>query len=214
MDNSLIVFAKAPVPGLAKTRMIPVLGEKGAAELQRELILRTLKQNTSPKQWDTQLWCAPDLNHPIFSHAKQQYDLELFTQLEGDLGLKMGYAFKVALSKYPHAVIVGTDCPAMNAAIIRQSFAALLSGNDAVVVPALDGGYTLLGLKQCHPSIFKGINWGSTSVMEQTRERLKALNWKVAELEPMWDLDEPQDLERYNDLKNNSGFGNRMAAGI
>lgn len=213
-EHALMIFAKAPVPGLAKTRMIPALGKAGAADLQRELTLHAVRETLSPNQWDTQLWCAPDMTHPLFEHIRVQHDLELFTQVGKDLGKRMHYAFSVVLARHPYAVVMGTDCPALNAATIRQSFAALVAGYDAVVVPAEDGGYVLLGMRTPDARVFKNIDWGSGRVIAQTRKRFRELKWNVLELETLWDVDVPEDLDRYQRFKGQSGFSDRIAANI
>ncbi|MDH5545552.1 MAG: TIGR04282 family arsenosugar biosynthesis glycosyltransferase [Gammaproteobacteria bacterium] len=200
----LMVFAKAPVAGYSKTRLIPELGADGAANLQKELITRTLVNCVDKKHWQTQLWCAPDCEHDVFSKAKKQYDAELYAQCSGDLGQRMQTAFEYNLSNAEtqpcHVVIVGTDCPAMNAARVRQAFAALLAGSDVVINPAEDGGYVLLGMKVVYKQLFDEIPWGSSEVMQQTRRRAKNLRLSVSELAELWDVDEIDDFRRYQAL--------------
>lgn len=209
--KALIVFAKAPIPGLSKTRLIPALGEEGAAKLQAELIHRQLQRCISVSEWDTQLWCKPDSSHDVFQQCLSDWPISLHEQPVGDLGEKMYLAFKQVLAEYPSAVIVGTDCPAMKAAIIRQAFAALANGNDAVFAPAEDGGYVLLGLKRAERGVFQEITWGSAQVFRQSMRAAKEKGLSVSLLETMWDLDEVEDLHRYTQLKRvESGLGDGM----
>ena len=108
----------------------------------------------------------------------------------------MQHAFARALSVARHAVLVGTDCPALTVSHLRQAAHALAGGNDAVVVPAEDGGYVMLGLNRCDAELFHGIEWGSAKVMAATRERLRRLRWRWKELETLWDIDRPEDYRR------------------
>ena len=198
--RALIIFAKAPVPGYAKTRLIPALGEQGAADLHRSLCLRTIERNISPTEWDTLLWCAPDQRAEFFQDVKKVCDLELFDQPEGDLGHKMFKAFEQVLGQYDQAVIIGTDCPVMEAARVRQAFAALSEEFAAVINPAEDGGYVLLGLKGAQASVFKDIKWGGGDVFLHTRQRMDEVNLSYKVLEVLWDVDDADDFKRYQAL--------------
>lgn len=200
MKRALMIFAKAPVPGFAKTRLIPVLGEQGAADLHGELCARTIKHCVSPSEWSTFLWCAPDQNHAFFQQQKERHSLSLLSQCEGDLGTKMFCAFEQTLQEYDQVVIVGTDCPEMEAARVRQAFAALSRGVAAVVNPADDGGYVLLGLTQVKSELFNGIGWGKNSVWTETRQKLAALGIDYEQLETLWDVDDSVGLQRYHAL--------------
>jgi hypothetical protein len=93
-------------------------------------------------------------------------------------------------------VLVGTDCPALTADYLAQAFALLDGGADAVVGPAEDGGYILIGLRRTDKRLFDGVAWGTASVLDETRARLAALGWSWQELETLWDVDRPEDLER------------------
>ncbi|MDH5218295.1 MAG: TIGR04282 family arsenosugar biosynthesis glycosyltransferase [Gammaproteobacteria bacterium] len=201
--RALIIFAKAPVPGYAKTRLIPELGEQGAADLHKALCLRTIKQSISPVEWDTLLWCAPDQQARFFQDIKKTHGLDLFDQPEGDLGQKMFNAFEQVLEKYDQAVIIGTDCPVMEAARVRQAFAALSDGFAAVINPAEDGGYVLLGLKKSQPIVFKDIKWGGADVYLHTMQHMDEARLSYKELEVLWDVDDADDLKRYLALRSN-----------
>ena len=198
--RALIIFAKAPAPGYAKTRLIPELGEQGAADLHKALCLRTIGQNIYPAEWDTLLWCAPNQNAEFFQEIKEAYNLELFDQPEGDLGHKMSKAFERVLEQYDQAVIIGTDCPVMEAARVRQAFAALSEGFAAVINPAEDGGYVLLGLKSPQAIAFEDIKWGGSDVFLHTRQRMEEAGLSCKELELLWDVDDANDFRRYQAL--------------
>ncbi len=188
------ILARAPVPGAAKTRLIPALGAVGAARLQRWMLQRTVAMALVADVGPVSLWCAGDPAHPDFAVCRAFGRVDLHPQAEGDLGERMLAA--VASSPTPAGtLVIGTDCPALGAAQLRES-ARALGGNDAVVIPAEDGGYVLIGMKTPAPEAFAGVDWGSARVMAQTRQRLAALGWRWHEADPLWDVDLPQDLER------------------
>jgi len=114
-------------------------------------------------------------------------------QGEGDLGARMARAAQRVLAAGDAVVLIGTDCPALDAGVLRQAAAALRS-SDAVMVPSADGGYALLGLRRFHPSLFEGIVWSTPSVAAVTRARLAALGWATQLLAPLHDIDEAADL--------------------
>jgi len=188
----IAVLAKAPVAGLAKTRLIPHLGADGAAALQRWLLRHTLATVHASGVGPVTLWCAPDTRNPDFAACRVQGTLRLRRQPAGDLGHRMHAA--VTASPDP-ALIVGTDCPALTPALLREAAAALRE-RDAVVIPAEDGGYVLIGLRQPAPAIFQGVDWSTDRVMAQTRQRLQAAGLTWHELAPLWDVDRAEDVRR------------------
>jgi rSAM/selenodomain-associated transferase 1 len=188
------ILARAPVPGAAKTRLIPALGAEGAARLQRWMLQRTVAMALVADVGPVSLWCAGDPAHPDFAVCRAFGRVDLQPQPEGDLGERMLAA--IASSSTPAGtLVIGTDCPALGAAQLRES-ARALGDNDAVVIPAEDGGYVLIGMKTPAPEAFAGVDWGSARVMAQTRQRLAALGWRWHEADPLWDVDLPQDLDR------------------
>jgi rSAM/selenodomain-associated transferase 1 len=191
------IFAKAPLPGYAKTRLIPKLSATGAADVQTKLIWQTLSTVCSAAAFDTSLWCAPDGDHPFFLACADAFNIQLVAQPSGDLGTKMDSAFVALASNATPLVLVGTDCPALTAQHIADAHAALQQGEDAVFIPAEDGGYALIGLRQSQPALFVDMPWGTADVMSQTRQRLRdqGLCWR--ELVTLWDVDEPADHERW-----------------
>ena len=196
-----MVFAKAPTPGLVKTRLIPALGEQGAAELQRQLIERTLRTAAQAALGALELWCAPGTDDPFFAACARRHALCLRAQSEGDLGTRMAHALEGASAAGASGLLIGCDIPALTPAYLREAAAALRGGNDAVFGPAEDGGYVLVGLARNPPAqLFAHIPWGTAAVMQETRARLARLNWRWSELAPMWDLDRPEDLARFRQL--------------
>ncbi len=186
-------MAKAPVAGLAKTRLIPALGAAGAAALAERMLAHAAQVAADATPDTLEVCAAPDTNHPAFGRLTRDRGPQLTTQGIGDLGQRMHRAFLRVLARHDRAVMIGTDAPALDAAILRQALAALTE-HDAVFVPALDGGYALIGLRQPQACLFEAMAWGTAGVMPHTRDRLKAAGLRWAELPPVADVDEPADL--------------------
>jgi uncharacterized protein len=190
----IIVMAKAPVSGYAKTRLIPALGAPGAAALAECLLERTLDQALSTGLGTVDLCCAPDPSHRAFARHAGWHGIELSQQDEGDLGARMHGAFKRWFARTGRALLIGTDAPALDAPLLRRAAAALDTA-DAVFVPTADGGYALVGLRGAAPSLFAGMPWSTSAVMQRTRERLFAAGLKHVELPTLADIDEEADLK-------------------
>lgn len=195
-STRLIVFAKAPQPGAVKTRLIPLLGEEGAATLHAQLVEHTLATACAAGIGAVGLYCAPHTGDPFFGYCGSRHEISLAPQAAGDLGARMLDAFARTLPHARHAVLIGTDCPALTASHLRQAAQRLADGNDAVLIPAEDGGYALIGLGRCDTTLFQGIEWGGANVMAATRERLRQLQWRWHEFEALWDVDRPDDYRR------------------
>ena len=202
-DCHLIVFARAPVPGQVKTRLIPSMGLSAATVLYEQLVMHGLSIAINARLGPVDLWCAPSTSHPFFLQLTRKFPIALFKQAGGDLGHRMAHAFRKTLKKTSHALLIGTDCPTLTHDDLREAAEGLRRGIDAVIGPAEDGGYVLIGLRRCVPELFAGIPWGTGSVLHQTRLRLKELGWKWHELSEHWDVDRPEDVER---LKGEGGL--------
>lgn len=199
-DAAILVFAKAPVAGSAKTRLIPLLGAEGAAHAQAQLLRHCLAIAASAAPLRLQLWCDPDTSHPELQAVAAASGASLHAQQGADLGARMSHGFSTALAESAQAICIGTDCPALTAAHLRQASAHLRDGCDAVLAPAEDGGYALIGLRRETPQLFTGIDWGSGQVLAQTRERLRGCGLRWHELETLWDVDRPADWLRLQDI--------------
>jgi uncharacterized protein len=192
----ILIFAKAPVAGRVKTRLIPALGPQGAADLHKRLLLSTVIRLGAARVAPIELWCAPDPAQDPFPELAARYDeVALYGQRGADLGERMYHAARDALCRCEKVLLVGTDCPSLDAGYLRQALEALKE-HDAVLAPAQDGGYVLLGLKRAAGSLFHDMPWGGYRVAAITRDRMAAAGWKWAELPSLWDLDRPDDLER------------------
>jgi hypothetical protein len=195
------VFAKAPQPGRVKTRLAPLLGEQRAARLHGRMIESTLRTAADSRFARLELHCAPHARHSSLSPIARRHSLVLQTQGRGDLGARMRRAFERTLRTADAVVLIGTDCPVLRPADLRAAVRALQGGADAVFAPAEDGGYALIGLRRVSARLFSGIEWGSDSVMRNTRQRLRELGWRWRELRTVWDVDRPEDYARFERLR-------------
>ena len=194
MKAGIAVFARAPVPGRAKRRLVPALGEEGAADLQRRMTDRAVAAAVAARAGSVSLWCAPDTRHPSFRALGARYPVRLRVQRGRDLGERMGAAMRHMLDRHPFALLAGSDCPALGATAFRNAAEWLDGGADAVLAPALDGGYVLIGLRRFEASLFAGMAWGTDRVLAETRRRFVDLGWGWRESEPLPDIDRPSDL--------------------
>lgn len=195
-DACIMVFTRAPIPGQVKTRLIPGLGETVATTIHEYLVRHCLSVAVNADLCPVHLWCDSAPDHLLFQQLSAMYSVGFFTQTEGDLGKRMHHAFYHSLQSREYCLIVGTDCPALNAENYRQALAALKDGNDAVIIPAEDGGYVLLGLRNADSRVFEDVRWGSAGVFEQTVQRFSALDYTWKQLPALWDVDRPDDVAR------------------
>lgn len=198
-QTRLILFTRYPEPGRTKTRLIPALGAQGAAALQRRMSEAMVGQMA---QFAAQYPVALEIRYadgdPRAMEAWLACDIPCVAQGEGDLGLRLHRAFVQAfVHGARRVVIIGADCPDLGPAIFAQAFAAL-ERKDLVMGPAIDGGYYLVGLNQPAPTLFTEIPWGSGAVLAATLKQAQALNLSTHLLEPLADVDRPEDL-RYID---------------
>lgn len=193
---AIAIMAKAPIPGLSKTRLIPSIGAHAAAVLQERLTERTVATARAAAIGPAMLWCAPDLSHPSFRELLTRHAVTLKRQPAGDLGVRMRAV--IAGSGRP-TLVIGTDCPALTSDHLRAAATALQNA-DIVLTPAEDGGYVLIGAHAAHPQLFADIAWGGPTVLAATRQRIAALGLKSIELPTLWDVDTEADLARYEDL--------------
>jgi rSAM/selenodomain-associated transferase 1 len=193
MDQRLLIFAKCPVPGKVKTRLVTALGIEGATQLYTRLFARTLDLGLRLIDADLEVWLDPAVQAPGCPELLARYAVDAHSQCDGDLGRRMHQALESALRVAKKAVLIGTDCPDMNTQVLDQAFAAL-DHADVVLGPAFDGGYVLIGARKIDPLLFDDIPWGSDRVMAETRARLDRLGWVWQELAPLQDIDDPEDL--------------------
>lgn len=197
LSVSLHMLARAPRPGRVKTRLIPALGDQGACDLQRLLVERALRL---PAEGFSQrfLWLDDGPDAQLQTLA-DEHGWTLVEQPAGDLGERMRLIAALGLVESDAVMLIGNDCPALDADYLGQARTALVEAS-VVLGPAEDGGYVLLGLRQNDPLLFSDMPWGTAQVLSVTRTRLAALGWRHAELPELWDVDRPEDLQRLGSL--------------
>jgi rSAM/selenodomain-associated transferase 1 len=196
-DRTLIqVFAKAPVPGRVKTRLIPRIGQHAATELYCRLLKRALGTAAIARVGSIELWTTEHTDSPFLQLCSRVLGVPLRLQVEGDLGARMSHAIREGLTRAGKVLLVGVDIPSMTHEDLREAREALDRGCDAVLGPAEDGGYWLIGARRHDAALFEQIAWSEADVAQRTRERLDALGWRWHELATRWDIDRPEDLDR------------------
>ncbi len=189
--------------------MIPALGAEKAAALQRQMTEHTLiqvreLQNNRPITVEVR-FAGGDMTRIA---RWLGLDLVYKSQGEGDLGTRMARSLDLAFQdRIDHAVIIGTDCPGLNAQIMAEAFGLLHQSHDLVLGPALDGGYYLLGLRYFIPELFININWGTAEVLQQTVEIAKQLELSIAYLPDLADVDRPEDLPVWEKISKGGSDG-------
>jgi glycosyltransferase A (GT-A) superfamily protein (DUF2064 family) len=182
LDVAVLVFAREPIPGRAKTRLIPRLGAFRAARLHARLTAHAMRTAAAAA-------CGPVELHDT---AKQR---------GADLGSRMYHALSGALRRHRAVILIGTDCPALRPSDLRRAARLLAGGCEAVLTPVEDGGYVLIGVRRTSPRLFAGIEWGSPGVYAATVEKLDSLAYRWRALRMLWDVDRPEDLERLRSLR-------------
>jgi hypothetical protein len=182
----IVVFAKQPLPGRVKTRLIPALGAEGAARLAADMLARTIGEALATGL-AVELCGEPD--------AAAWYDGPATPtgQGPGGLGERLARAARRVLAGGEGILLIGADCPALDRSLLADA-AAALERSDAVLFPAEDGGYVLLGLRRFDASLFDGIAWSTRAVLAETAARIEALGWALHLGPTLADVDGPADL--------------------
>jgi rSAM/selenodomain-associated transferase 1 len=186
----IVLFTRYPEPGEAKTRLIPALGPQGAAELHRRLTERTLEQvRATGRPFEVR-----GTGRPVEDFVDWLGPVPVVDQGEGDLGSRL----QRAAAPLP-TIFIGADAPDLTAQHLSQA-ADALSDHEAVIGPALDGGFWLLGLARPVEGLFDEVPWGTDQVLPLMLARLRESGGRLATLPPLADLDRPEDLGRWEDL--------------
>ncbi len=192
-EARILLFCRAPVAGQVKTRLARTIGNEAAVRWHRALAMHCLETVAAAQLAPLQLWCSPDVQHNFFSRQQARFPLSLHGQSGPDLGARMSHAFDVALVDAEYALVIGTDCPVLSADYLHQALTALRDGAPAVIGPAEDGGYVMLGQRCNHQSLFEDMPWGTRTVFEKTCQRMAG---DYLALPPLWDVDVVEDLRR------------------
>lgn len=191
MTVALVVLAKAPLPGLAKTRLARTIGNDAAAAVARQLLEHTLA--TAQRSGLAATLCGSPAEHPLLAELAAHAGLTLTAQVEGDLGMRLSDAIAQALQAHDAVLVIGSDCPGLTVQHL-QAAVAELERHDAVFYPALDGGYTLIGVRQNPAGLFQRMPWSTCEVMPETLRRMSALGWRIWSGEALADIDIAEDL--------------------
>lgn len=189
--NALIIFIRNPIRGTVKTRLAQTLGNDKAFDIYKELLEITRQQSIK-------------VNAQCYLYYSDHIELDAWSETTFikkvqsgiDLGARMANAFNEVLQTHSKAIIIGSDCPYITSQIIDHSF-HLLSNNDVILGPAIDGGYYLLGMKSTSPSIFESMPWSESNLYEKTIEKLNQLNYTYTSLIKMEDIDTEEEWNRY-----------------
>lgn len=192
-QTCIIIFAKFPAQGMAKTRLQPALGIEGAVRMARQLLLHSVEQALA-SGFSVEMYVSPAPTDLCWQALNLPDSLLWSEQAQGDLGKRMLTASQNALKEFDRVLLIGTDCPDLTAWQIQHA-AQRLDNHDTVMIPAFDGGYILLGLKQVDAHLFSQMIWSVNDVAAVTEQRIKDLGWSLKLLEPLADIDEPSDLQ-------------------
>lgn len=192
-DPTICVLAKAPVPGMVKTRLAATIGPAAAAALAQAFLADTLELAAGVRHARVVLALAGELAGPL------PPGVERWPQGEGDLGERLERCLARALKDSPAAVAIGTDSPGLPPEQIAAALAEL-ERMPAVLGPAEDGGFYLLGLRRCPPGLLAGLPWSREDTAARTEARLRSCGLEVAKLKAWFDVDTPADLERLQRL--------------
>jgi len=192
--RALAVLARTPLLHQTKTRLVPALGATGALRAHIEMVEDTLARLQGLSTVSASLWVT-EVDATTRGWASE-FNIPLHVQPDGDLGERMHGVLQMLLADSDQACLIGTDCPDIDMSYIERAFAAL-AGSDVVIGPAEDGGYGLVGLSEACAQLFEGIDWGTENVMQQTLERAATAGLNTLMLQTIWDVDTPDDWERY-----------------
>ena len=192
----LIVFARVPILGRVKTRLAASIGDEAALAVHRALLATTLERAVEASPGELELCIDGDDPHGECAALARASGARLRRQSGASLGERMDEALTRALGDGCLPVLVGCDAPALKADDLHAAFEALAQV-DAVFAPAEDGGYALVGCSRPIAEAFRAIDWGSPTVMAETRVRLTGAGIGWCELRTLWDVDDAEDLRRW-----------------
>jgi rSAM/selenodomain-associated transferase 1 len=192
-DTRVVIFAKAPAAGFAKTRLIPVLGAEHTAQLAARMLNHAITSARDAQVGTVELCVTPDIDEAEWRHVDITNVAEITAQGTGNLGERLARAAGRVLAQHSAVIFMGTDCPSLDAQLL-QAAARHLWHADTVLYPASDGGYALFGLRRSHERLFQDIEWSTSSVLQRTLDRIAEVGWSVHIGPTLHDIDDPADL--------------------
>ncbi len=205
MTHRILIFAKAPVPGVVKTRLAPLLGVEGAAALAREMLENTFREAQAVAGASVELCTSPEPSDASWTGILPA-PVAATAQGDGDLGARLARAASRVIDEGDWPVLIGTDCPSLD----RERLGAacrMLDQNDAFIHPTEDGGYALLALRRFSHLLFSEIAWSGAEVATETIKRLQRLGWRYSVGEVLRDIDEPADYQAHLRVTELTGTG-------
>ena len=211
--NHLGLFAKFWQPGTVKTRLAKSIGDQAACKVYRCFVNHLLERHQATGDTRCVVFSPPEKQSDFRSAIDEAWDIS--PQSSGDLGVRMGTYFESQFKQMADSnsgeagattkvVIIGADCPLLDSAIISAAF-ELLDQAPVVIAPSRDGGYCLIAMNNQLgkvPDLFSGVDWGTSTVLNQTLEHLKRQKVDYRLMEPLNDVDEIEDLlELKSDLE-------------
>ena len=190
----IVIIAKAPIAGFAKTRLIPTLGAQRAADLALQMLRHTVAIALAAQLDGVELCVTPNASDAVWANLDLPENLQWSAQGEGDLGMRMARAARRCVDRSESVLLIGTDCPDLSVDVLKSA-ATALNDHDAAMVPTYDGGYALLALKRFDATLFSDIPWSTNQVAAMTLDRIRQLGWGVQALQTRHDIDEPGDLQ-------------------
>ena len=205
-----MVFARAPVAGHAKTRLIPALGPEGAAHFQAALVSDTLRKvarlsrRIQPYLFvageDAQHGSQAEPNLRKRSLVRGGREFKLIDQQGSGLGERLEKAFRALFRIHPSVVVIGTDSPLLPPFVLGQAVREL-NACESVLGPCPDGGFYLVGLRRLRdpeglPAVFRRVRWSSPFAFSDTLRNVLRLGLSCSVLEAYADTDIPSDLQR------------------
>ncbi len=194
-DTKILVFTKPPIAGKCKSRLVPVLGEEGAAQLQAWLIKKIIADLAEFNLCPFEIWQSEPTSCFSDLFVEKDVSVAVHTQQGNTLGERMSNAMQQTLEDVSSVIIIGSDCILYSETYIKIAIICL-NTESLVIGPAADGGYVLIGANQHYPAIFENISWGSSRVFQQTLLKVQHKGIAYNVLEELWDIDTPSDLDK------------------
>ncbi len=192
--TAIMLFARVPVPGQVKTRLIPALGALGACRLHQAMLDRGLNTVVHSGAQSRQLWLAGENRAKTIDDLALVNEVSVHWQRGENIGVRMAQAFQQNFTAgFGRVIVAGSDCPLLTVGHYDRVLQGL-QHHDAVIIPALDGGYVLLGLRRWDESLFSDVRWGTETVFQSTVAKLESMGWGWCALPPLPDIDRLEDL--------------------
>jgi rSAM/selenodomain-associated transferase 1 len=182
------IFAKPPIAGKVKTRLIPELGAEAASALASAMLSDVWSVSSSCPGVRSILAAAEAGEFPL-----SVLEEDIWLQGEGDLGARLERIFIRALALAPAAIALGADSPLVANAHIEEALRALET-HEAALGPSTDGGFYLLALKRCPSGLFRDLPWSCAGTLEATKTRLEEYQFSIETITPLFDVDTSEDL--------------------